>query len=150
MLLLSVDSHKKLSMRKIIECICCTGKQVAFITSDYICLRSSSSPHRFLYFAEFWTSKCSQRYIVIHSSSLQGCSVYLFFFGILFSFGRTLSQDFYKAARWSLQSFCEACVSLWPSAFSEGLLPRENASGILLPCWATRSETLQPRSICIS
>lgn len=29
--------------------------------------------------------------------------------------------------------FCEACVSPWPWAFSEGLLPGETASGSLLP-----------------
>lgn len=107
--------------------------------------------------AGFWTSKRSQHHIVIHISSLQGCSVYFYFFciffGILFSFGRTLSQGFSKAdeaARWSLQSFCEACVSPRPSAFSEGLLPGETASGSPLPRWAARSETLQPPSISIS
>lgn len=59
-----------------------------------------------------------RKHIVIQGSRLQGCSVYLFFFlfsvgGSWFSFRRTLSQDFSKAdkaARWSLQSFCVACV----------------------------------------
>lgn len=69
--------------------------------------------------------------IVIQGSSLQGCLSFFFFVrGCWFSFGRTLSEDFSKAdkaARWSLQSFCVACVWVWPSAFSEGLLPGESA-----------------------
>lgn len=105
----------------------------------------------------FWRGKrLSAAYCRSHWG-LQGCALYLFFstsssslWYFCFHLEITLGQDFCEARRGcSLKPavpFCEACVSLWPWAFSEGLLPGETASGSLLPRWAAKSETLQPRA----
>lgn len=84
-------------------------------------------------------SKRSQQHIVIHIIASKATVLIYFFSGSCFYLqehwaGAPVRPT--RFARRSPQSFCDACVPLWPSAFSEGLLPGETASGSSLPCWA--------------
>lgn len=128
-------------MPKIIgsQCIYCTGKQVAFLSLQIAFAQGHlwARTQDLKCYAGFWTSKCSQQHIVIRISRLWGCRVFWFCFCC--SSGSCFCEAD-EAARWGLQSFCGACVSPWPLAFSGGLLPGETASGDPLPHRAARSK----------
>lgn len=69
--------------------------------------------------AGFWTSKRSLQHIVLHISSLQGCSVFSWesCFHLEEHWAR-VSVRLTRLLAEACSPFCEACVSLWPWAFS--------------------------------
>lgn len=81
---LLVNNQRKKCMPKIIGwlCICCTGKTGGFLSLQITFAQGHLWAHiqDLKCSAGFWISKCFQQHIVIHISSLQGSSVYLFFF----------------------------------------------------------------------
>lgn len=136
---------------------------------NYVFTRSSSSPRTpirspfslkctiFESFPKFWRSKgLSAAYCRSHRWPWRLWSLSDFFFLLrlcgtsVFNWKERQGPDFSEARRGcSLKPavpLCEACVSPWPWAFSEGLLPGETASGSPLPRCAAKSETLQPRA----
>lgn len=83
--LLSVNNHRKLCMTKIIGSECDHSDLLHWKTGGFLSLQITfAQGHLQAHIQDFYIlldfgRKRSQQHIVIHSSSLQGCSVYLFF-----------------------------------------------------------------------
>lgn len=84
--LLSVNNHRKLCMTQIIGSECDHSDLLHWKTGGFLSLQITfAQGHLQAHIQEFYIlldfgRKRSQQHIVIHSSSLQGCSVYLFVF----------------------------------------------------------------------